>query len=164
MIGSPPRYIYICHPTTAKTWCTIPKVNRTIAALFLATVTIQISRFFDTNYGQQSCWSEMVEPDSTLLSTEENPLTNLSFSLQTINGTLFAKQDACISSLAEWTSMFPLYFPLYFVTRIIFVNLGPCIALVILNVLLFKALQVSTQPGRSGWTLVRHNCAIIHFH
>lgn len=110
------RYIYICHPTIAKTMCTIPNVNRAIAFLFVASLSVQTSRFFDTYYEAVSCQNEFG-----------------------------AFVPACIQKMAPWVNGFEVYYPLYFGFRIVFVNLGPCIALVILNLLLFWALKVSAN-------------------
>ncbi|XP_017491262.1 PREDICTED: sex peptide receptor-like, partial [Rhagoletis zephyria] len=106
------RYIYICHPTLAKTLCTIPKVNRAVVTIFIASISVQASRFFDTQYESVTC------------ADDQNMATT-----------------ACLQKVSSWVTRPEIYFPLYFGFRIVFVNLGPCIALVILNVLLFSALQ-----------------------
>ena len=111
------RYIYICHPTTARTMCTVPKVNRAILTLFIASISVQISRFFDAGYENVWCQTD---------DTNANQIV-----------------PACAYRLASWISEPDLYFMAYYGFRILFVNLAPCIALVILNVLLFLALKVS---------------------
>jgi len=89
-------------------------VNRAIGALFVASISVQASRFFDTQYESVYC--------------------------QTDQGDTLA---ACLQKVSGWVTKPDIYFPLYFGFRIVFVNLGPCIALVILNMLLFCALRVS---------------------
>ncbi len=109
------RYIYICHPVVAKTWCTIPRVTRATIALFIFAFSAQLSRFFDSHYKSiQFIW----------------------------NG---SQHMGCQQIIAEWVEKIitpNIYFPVYFGFRIIFVNMGPCAALVVLNVLLFRALRV----------------------
>lgn len=109
------RYIYICHPTAAKTWCTIPRVIRATISVFILAFSAQLSRFFDTHFEPvQFLWRGSQHWGCQLL------IANWVYNVVTPN----------------------IYFPLYYGFRIIFVNVGPCAALVILNVLLFKALKV----------------------
>ncbi|CAG2169879.1 unnamed protein product [Oppiella nova] len=106
------RYIYICHPVLAKTWCTIPRVSRAIITIFIMSFSAQFSRFFDSFY-------KSVE-------FESNGVTCM----------------GCQQLMADWVENYQnFYFPLYFGFRIIFVNMGPCLALVVLNVFLFMALR-----------------------
>ncbi|CAG2105765.1 unnamed protein product [Medioppia subpectinata] len=106
------RYIYICHPVLAKTWCTIPRVSRAIITIFILAISAQFGRFLDSQY-------ESIEFES--------------------NG---VHHKACQQVMAEWVvNIQNYYFPLYFGFRIIFVNMGPCLALVVLNVFLFMALK-----------------------
>jgi hypothetical protein len=110
------RYIYICHPTAAKTWCTIPRVTRATITLFVMAFSVQLSRFFDSKYEAiQFTW----------------------------NG---SQHWGCRRIIAYWVENIiktNIYYPLYYGFRIIFVNIGPCAALVVLNFLLFRALRVS---------------------
>lgn len=89
-------------------------MNRAVVAIYIASVSVQASRFFDTQYESVTC-------------VDEERI----------------KTPACLQKVSPWVTRPEIYFPLYFGFRIVFVNLGPCIALVILNVLLFCALQVS---------------------
>lgn len=41
------RYIYICHPTTARTLCTVPNVSKTIALITALAFGHMIPKFFD---------------------------------------------------------------------------------------------------------------------
>ncbi|CAG2169880.1 unnamed protein product, partial [Oppiella nova] len=107
-------YVYICHPTTAKSWCTRPRVWRTTIALFLTAFLTQLSRFFDSKY------------ESTEFEW---------------NG---GREWACSRDIADWVEGIVganIYFPIYYGFRILFVNVGPCLALVVLNLLLFRALK-----------------------
>ncbi|CAG2105767.1 unnamed protein product, partial [Medioppia subpectinata] len=107
-------YVYICHPTTAKSWCTRPRVLKTTIGLFLTAFFTQFSRFFDSKYESfQIEWRGRLE-------------------------------WACSRDIADWVHSLVgvnIYFPTYYGFRILFVNVGPCLALVALNVLLFRALK-----------------------
>ncbi|XP_074597819.1 sex peptide receptor-like isoform X2 [Brevipalpus obovatus] len=41
------RYIYVCHPTVAPKWCTVPKVTYAIVGAFGLSLIINILRFFE---------------------------------------------------------------------------------------------------------------------
>jgi len=107
------RYIYVCHLTTARDWCTVPRVKRAIFIVFLASFVTQFSRFLDRDF-----ISVYVENSSTI--------------------------KGCGMATASWISAFiteDLYFVIYYTFRLLFVHIGPCTALVVLNILLFKALN-----------------------
>lgn len=112
----------------AKTAISIPKVNRAILTIFVFSLTMQTSRLFDSHFESISCSS--------------GNSTNM---------------PACLQKVSSWVVRPDIYFPLYFGFRILFVNLGPCIALVILNVLLFRALKVSLFGRCSTGFLVNYS-------
>lgn len=41
------RYIYVCHPPVARTWCTMPRVKKCIIYILVAAFVHQSMRFFD---------------------------------------------------------------------------------------------------------------------
>ncbi|CAG0912549.1 unnamed protein product [Notodromas monacha] len=41
------RYIYVCHPTAARTWCTMPKVRMAVIGIFVCAFLHQSTRFVD---------------------------------------------------------------------------------------------------------------------
>ncbi|KAH7636821.1 7 transmembrane receptor -like protein 6 [Dermatophagoides farinae] len=139
------RYVYICHPTLAKVWCTNQRVTRTILAIFLLASVHQLLRIMPT----------IMDDNSIIMNTNNESMINNE------------PQKACRQVIAKWTtSIENLYFGTYFVFRIVFVHIGPCFLLVIFNVLLYNALkraektrnkllnkQQSTEQrnGSSGW-------------
>lgn len=108
------RYIYVCHPTMARTWCTVPKVWKAMAWVYLLALVHQSTRFFD----------RVFEPIRYRW-----------------RGGL---HDGCYFVSAEWVREIiteNIYYTAYYGFRILFVHIGPCLALVIFNVLLFWALR-----------------------
>lgn len=108
------RYIYVCHPTTARTWCKVPKVLRAMICVFIFSLFHQSTRFFDREY---------------------DPIK------------FFWREEyhwGCEFRTARWVREFVtenVYYTFYYGFRIVFVHIGPCTALVVLNVLLLKALR-----------------------
>ena len=41
------RYIYVCHAPVARTWCTMPRVLKGIAWIYVAAFLHQSTRFVD---------------------------------------------------------------------------------------------------------------------
>ncbi|KAG4076060.1 hypothetical protein HA402_010855 [Bradysia odoriphaga] len=108
------RYIYVCHAPVARTWCTMPRVRKCIFYICLAAVLHQSTKFFDRSYTP-------VEIDFN------NETTTV-----------------CHISIADWVDEYigdDLYFSSYYLFRIVFVHLVPCVSLVTLNILLFKAMK-----------------------
>lgn len=108
------RYIYVCHPTMARTWCTVPKVWKAMSWVYIFAFIHQSTRFFDRVF------------------------TSIRFHWR---GKL---HDGCIFISAEWVRDIiteNIYYTIYYGFRILFVHVGPCLALVIFNVLLFWALR-----------------------
>ncbi|RWS15076.1 sex peptide receptor-like protein [Dinothrombium tinctorium] len=112
------RYIYVCHPTVANSWCTVPRVIRAMFFVFILAFLHQSTRFFDRSFSPvQFEWKN-------------------------------SSHWGCAYSTASWVnSVFTetVYFTCYYGFRIIFVHIGPCAALVVLNVLLFKALKAAQK-------------------
>ncbi|KAG8268407.1 hypothetical protein J6590_027570 [Homalodisca vitripennis] len=109
------RYIYVCHAPVARTWCTMPRVLKCVAWIAVLATLHQFPRFIDRVY---------------------EPLT-----------ISWRGQDAvtvCRERFAYWVEHWlslDVYFTVYFGFRVIFVHMVPCICLVALNVLLFRALR-----------------------
>ncbi|KAL1516907.1 hypothetical protein ABEB36_000740 [Hypothenemus hampei] len=108
------RYIYVCHAPTARRFCTMPIVYKCIGYTILASVIHQGPRLFDVTF----------------------TLTEIIWNNQTVN--------VCVKNEAAWVHNSiisePYYFG-YYIFRVFFVHLVPCIALVTLNLLLFRALK-----------------------
>ncbi|XP_035227226.1 sex peptide receptor-like [Stegodyphus dumicola] len=108
------RYIYVCHPTTARTCCTVPKVWRAMAWVYVLAFVHQSTRFFDRVFeAVRFRWRGGIH-------------------------------EGCIFMTAQWvtdTITENIYYTMYYGFRILFVHVGPCLALVIFNVLLFWALR-----------------------
>ncbi|XP_027221539.1 sex peptide receptor [Penaeus vannamei] len=108
------RYIYVCHASLARVWCTLPRVMKVIAFIFVLATIHQAPRLFDTVYTPM-----MIESDEECV-------------------------EVCVMSYSSWvTDLLTLdfYFSCYYIFRVIFVHLGPCLVLVILNVLLYRAMR-----------------------
>lgn len=108
------RYIYVCHAPVARTWCTMPRVLKGIAWIFVFAALHQSTRFVDRIYA----------PCNILWEGHHY---------------LVCKPD-----LAYWVEFVltpDVYFNIYYWFRVFFVHTIPCVALILLNVLLFKALR-----------------------
>lgn len=109
------RYIYVCHAPVARTWCTMPRVLKCITWIGILATLHQSTRFLDKVY----------EP-VTITWRGQHPIT------------------VCRVHDAAWvrdTVSLDVYYTMYYGFRVIFVHMGPCISLVALNVLLFRAMR-----------------------
>lgn len=104
----------MCHPQTARTWCTLPRVNRAMIALFLAALLHQSTRFIDRTF--------------------------LPVHFRWHNSAHWGCQFSSAYWVREWITE-DIYYTSYYSFRILFVHIGPCAALVVFNVLLFIALR-----------------------
>ncbi|CAG9864703.1 unnamed protein product [Phyllotreta striolata] len=112
------RYIYVCHAPLARKFCTLPNVYKSISGVLFMAALHQVLRLFDTEY-------------ATIDILWNNTTTSV-----------------CIRRRAEWINEYineDGYFITYFLFRILFVHLLPCVSLVILNLLLFRALRQAQQ-------------------
>ncbi|KAL3256055.1 hypothetical protein MRX96_017259 [Rhipicephalus microplus] len=98
----------------AVTWCTVPRVLRTVCWVGFIAFAHQLPRFLDTVFiDVRFKWKGEVH-------------------------------YGCQMLVAEWvTQIFTAkaYFIAYYAFKVIFVNIGPCTVLVVLNILLFRALK-----------------------
>ncbi|XP_024082536.1 sex peptide receptor, partial [Cimex lectularius] len=109
------RYIYVCHAPVARTWCTMPRVLKCVGWISLLATLHQSTRFVDRVY----------EPVTITWGGQTNV-------------------TVCKLSLADWVTNWVtpnFYFTFYFCFRVVFVHAVPCISLVVLNLLLFRALR-----------------------
>ncbi|KAI5636215.1 serpentine type 7TM GPCR chemoreceptor srw domain-containing protein [Phthorimaea operculella] len=107
------RYIYVCHAPVARTWCTMPNVNKCLIYIGIAAFLHQLPRFVDREYVPHiTVWRGHYE-------------------------------NVCRMELAPWVHTISpdAYFITYFSFRVLFVHLVPCTSLVVLNVLLFRAMR-----------------------
>lgn len=113
------RYIYVCHAPLARKFCTLPNVHKCLLYILLAASLHQSTKLFDHDYTEvEIIWRNN----------------------QTVS--------VCNSILAQWVHQYiteDIYYTTYYSFRIIFVHLVPCIALVVLNLLLFRALKQAQQ-------------------
>lgn len=108
------RYIYVCHAPMARTWCTMPRVLKCVGIIALLATLHQSTRFVDRVY----------KPVEVQWNGEE-------------------VVTVCKPDWAEWVIYINLdvYFTFYFCFRVVFVHAVPCVSLVVLNVLLFRAMR-----------------------
>ncbi|CAA9997341.1 unnamed protein product [Nesidiocoris tenuis] len=109
------RYIYVCHAPVARTWCTMPRVLKGVAVISICATLHQSPRFFELVY----------EPTTIRWGGQNNV-------------------QVCKVRVADWIEhgLSPnVYYTFYFLFRVIFVHALPCVSLVVLNLLLFKALR-----------------------
>ncbi|XP_071450124.1 sex peptide receptor, partial [Hetaerina americana] len=115
------RYICVCHAATARSWCTMTTARRGVVAIAAAAALHQSTRFMDRQYEPMDInW----------------------------NG---HKTQVCRVRPAAWVDQVftaDAYFMAYFAFRVLFVHAIPCAALVVLNVLLFRAMRAAQVKRR----------------
>nr|CAD7585973.1 unnamed protein product [Timema genevievae] len=109
------RYIYVCHAPVARFWCTMPRVLKVVGCIVALAILHQSTRFFDRVYiPMEISW----------------------------NG--HKNVTVCRLGMASWVTEglnIDFYFTVYYGFRVIFVHTIPCVSLVVLNVLLFRAMR-----------------------
>lgn len=108
----------MCHAPMARTWCTMPRVKRCTAYIALLAFLHQLPRFFDRTY----------MPMEIEWNGEETEVCHLETSLW----------------VHEYIGV-DLYYTSYYLFRVLFVHLLPCIILVTLNILLFAAMRQAQE-------------------
>ncbi|KAF5286709.1 hypothetical protein FQA39_LY16192 [Lamprigera yunnana] len=112
------RYIYVCHAPLARKFCTMPNVYKCLIYILISASLHQAFRLFDQDYSEvEIYWNGNTE-------------------------------YVCSTRTASWVMDYiteDIYYCSYFLFRIVFVHLIPCIALVVLNFLLFRALRQAQQ-------------------
>ena len=107
------RYIYICHPILARTWCTSQGINKVVFWIFLLAGLHQAAQPFASIYvSRDIAWGGRMV-------------------------------TVCEEIYSSWLCTITpnVYFSLYYWFRVIFVHVIPCTFLVFLNVLLCIALK-----------------------
>ncbi|KAL0273543.1 UNVERIFIED_CONTAM: hypothetical protein PYX00_006175 [Menopon gallinae] len=111
------RYIYVCHAPVARTWCTMPRVIKCVTWIYVLATLHQSTRFIDVVYTSTNVtWNG--QPDVTV----------------------------CKTSMARWVTdivTLDVYYTVYYCFRVVFVHSVPCVSLVVLNVLLYRAMRAA---------------------
>ncbi|GJQ79651.1 SPR [Trypoxylus dichotomus] len=122
------RYIYVCHAPMARKFCTMSNVYKCLGYIMLTAALHQSTRLVESDYeGVEIEWN---------------------------NHTV----HVCNKTTAGWIKHYiteDVYYSFYYLFRIVFVHVIPCVALVVLNVLLFRALKRAQQ--RRDMLLLKKN-------
>jgi hypothetical protein len=109
------RYIYVCHPIKAKTWCTIPRCVKGIVLIYFVSALSHLNRFVDQMYVPITLESRI------------DPSRNVT---------------ACQTVFTDWVKDNQnAYFNVYFWFRVLFIHFIPCTTLVVMNALLIYAMR-----------------------
>jgi hypothetical protein len=109
------RYIYVCHPFKAKTWCTMRNAVIGTVGIYVAAILTVLPRYFDTVY----------------LPVHAPSLRQPSVTMETC-----VKQFTC----AVYGHL-NIYFPITLVFRVFAIHLLPCVWLVVINALLVVTMR-----------------------
>nr|XP_022910723.1 sex peptide receptor [Onthophagus taurus] len=112
------RYIYVCHAPMAIKLCTLPNVYKCLTYIMIVAAIHQGTRLTEEDYK-----SVVIEWNNQ-------------------------RVHVCNKTTAAWIRDYiteDIYYSVYYLFRVIFVHLIPCIALVVLNFLLFRALKQAQQ-------------------
>ena len=122
------RYIYVCHSLKAKRWCTIPNVMKGVFIVYLVAIVTQLGRFIETEHISGEIPSRL------------DPSKNVT---------------GCIIRFIPFVENHTnAYFNVYYWFRIIFVNMVPCLSLVIMNSMLMETMH--TAQKRRKMLLKQH--------
>jgi len=114
------RYIYVCHAAVAKQWCTLARSRLFVFLVLGFAVTYMLPRVLDRNYA--------------VIQDPNNPGT---------------EREVCLVHFSSWvTKIVNIYFISFWWFRVVFVQIFPCVSLVILNILLFSAMRRAEQRRR----------------
>ncbi|XP_049831337.1 sex peptide receptor [Schistocerca gregaria] len=115
------RYVYVCHAPVARTWCTMPRVLKAVGWIAGCAALHQSTRFVDTVY----------EPCE--VPWRGQPAV-----------------PVCVPTLSPLVEAVTpdVYFVSYYMFRVVFVHMLPCVSLVVLNVLLFRAMRAAQVRRR----------------
>lgn len=112
------RYIYVCHPPLARTWCTMERVNKAVIWIFVLDLLHQLPRCFDQDFESESIRSGNVTTTQCRVVTP------------------YWVKEVITENV---------YYNIFYWFRVVFVHSLPCFSLVVLNVLLFRALRRAQQ-------------------
>ncbi|CAL1539799.1 unnamed protein product [Lymnaea stagnalis] len=122
------RYIYVCHSFKARTWCTTRNVIYGTGAIYLIATLSHAPRFFE-HYLIET-WRPSKLNHSVMVS-------------------------ACVVDYRPWIAAHVnTFYSIYYWFRVIFINLIPCVSLVVMNALLIYAMRVAR---RRRMQLLRQN-------
>lgn len=137
------RYIYLCHSLRAKKLCTIQRTAHTVVGLCLCSFIMHSPRLFDSSFVK-------VRIDL---------------------GTEFGYVDTCVEMMQQWAmDIQHIYYPVYYWTRLIVIQIIPSIGLVVLNFVLIHVMRTANRRRRllilqnrsSEWKRVREtNCTTL---
>eukprot|EP00090_Calanus_glacialis_P019990 TRINITY_DN30708_c0_g1_i4.p1 TRINITY_DN30708_c0_g1~~TRINITY_DN30708_c0_g1_i4.p1 ORF type:complete len:460 (-),score=70.44 TRINITY_DN30708_c0_g1_i4:402-1781(-) len=117
------RYIYVCHAAVAKQWCTLARSRMFVFVVLGFAVTYMMPRVFDRTYDV----IHEASPSSSFVS----------------------EREICLVHFSSWAfKIVNIYFISFWWFRVVFVQIFPCISLVILNILLFSAMRRAEQRRR----------------
>lgn len=109
------RYLYIRHPVQAKTWSTIPNILCMIILIYIVAILIHCKHFFTIDV-HRIALSSKITPNTTVI--------------------------GCNYTLKPWyRDNFTIHVNVYFWFRVIFINLIPCLTLLVLNIILIATLK-----------------------
>ncbi|XP_014666718.1 PREDICTED: sex peptide receptor-like [Priapulus caudatus] len=120
------RYIFVCHPTYSKSWCSMERVKWNIFLIYVASTVYNVPRFFDTDY-------VMCETPWPLRANVTENSTNI--------------VNHCFKDFKPWVWRIGLnvYFNIYYWFRVILVHVIPCTTLIVLNSLLLAAMRQAAE-------------------
>ena len=112
------RYVHICRTPIAALWCNKKNVILISIAMLLLSTLHQGARFFENYYVVDR------NEDGSML--------------------------GCMSCKSKWLHVIgeDIYYHVYFWSRVIVIHLGPCLVLVVLNVLLYRKMQQALLTRR----------------
>jgi len=117
------RYIYVCHAAVAKQWCTLARSRLFVTLILASALTCMLPRVVDRTY-------DVIQVAGP-------------------GGSFDSQKDVCLVHFSSWViRVVNIYFISFWWFRVIFVQIFPCISLVILNILLFSAMRKAEQRRR----------------
>jgi len=117
------RYIYVCHAAVAKQWCTLARSRLFVPLVLAAALTCMLPRVVDRTY-------DIIQV--------ADPATGFD-----------SQKDVCLVHFSSWViRVVNFYFISFWWFRVLFVQVFPCVSLVILNILLFSAMRKAEQRRR----------------
>jgi hypothetical protein len=116
------RYICVCRPQAAKTWCTVAKVLWTIVSIYIASCLTHITRFVETSY-RPVLLTSLSDPSTTTV--------------------------GCVGVHAPFVAYdINVYYNVYYWFRVVFIHLVPCSVLIVFNALLVQTLRQAQRRRR----------------
>lgn len=115
------RYIYLCHSLRAKRLCTVRRMKHAVAIISVSAFAFHSPRLFDSRFIKVT------------LDVEDRP----------------GYVDTCAEIQQPWAENYQhLYYPIYYWSRVILINLLPSVGLVILNMVLVYVMRSTNRKRR----------------